>query len=77
MNPYEIRLELLKLAYEILRDEHHALRQKEDLEWSEMCSLFNEGKISQLPQYNLPKIVTAEDITQKAELLNTFISKGN
>jgi hypothetical protein len=70
MTPYEVRLEVLKLAKDVLEvpvmqtrealiDEYHSNR---------------EGKIIDYP--NLPKLPTTEQIIAEAEKLNDFISNG-
>ena len=65
MNPYEIRLELLKLSRDILLDENTNKTQQLQLEWERTKSN---------PFPNLP-FASADDIIQIAEKLNAFISK--
>jgi hypothetical protein len=67
MNPYEIRLELLKLARDILHDENSNKIQQLQVEWEN-----NNKKTETFPE--LP-FSTADDIIRTAEKLNGFISK--
>ena len=67
MNPYEIRLELLKLARDILHDKNSNKIQQLQVEWEN-----NNKKTETFPE--LP-FSTADDIIRTAEKLNGFISK--
>lgn len=67
MNPYEIRLELLKLARDILHDENSNKIQQLQVEWEN-----NHKKTETFPE--LP-FSTVDDIIRNAEKLNVFISK--
>lgn len=76
MNAFEIRLELLKLAREILNEDYYSQRSKTDQEWAMKSEEYTTGKTKEKPEYVLPNPVTTEDILQTADKLNTFISKG-
>jgi hypothetical protein len=67
MNPYEIRLELLKLARDILQDENSNKIQQLQVEWEN-----NNKKTETFPELHFS---TADDIIRTAEKLNGFISK--
>lgn len=65
MNPYEIRLELLKLSRDILLDENSSKIQQLQMEWEETKS----NPFPKLP------FASVDDVIQTAEKLNAFISK--
>lgn len=64
MNPYEIRLELLKLSRDILLDENSSRIQQLQMEWEK-----TQGPFPELP------FASVDDVIQTAEKLNAFISK--
>jgi hypothetical protein len=74
-NPYMLRLELLKMAQQALDNEYY---QKVDLvrtDWNNKVTLGMESnKI--IPQPDLPPIYTMEQIVEKAQILNNFVSQG-
>lgn len=65
-SPFQIRLELLKLALGILENQNMATQERLRMDWdaAETKPLFPE----------LP-VVRTEDVIAQAELLNTFVSR--
>ena len=75
MTPYEIRLELLKMAKDMLTDEYYGKREVISNEWS---TKVEESKINGTPSPNhpgFPSFPSEEEIIKKAELLNGFVSQ--
>ena len=70
--PYEIRLELLKLANEILTT---PVSQNRDAKLQESHSKLNEDNRGTLQFPTLPDFPSSTDIVAKAEELNKFISQ--
>jgi hypothetical protein len=76
MTPYEIRLELVKLAKDMLSEEFNTRHSAVKSEWEVLCSAAMGNK-TQLPsQPNYPKYFTEDDVLDKATRLNDFISNG-
>lgn len=75
MTPYEIRLELLKMAKDMLTDDYHTKRDALNQQWH---SQVDAAKIagSASPDFPaLPAFPTEEEIVKKAEALNQFVSQ--
>jgi len=75
MTPYEIRLELLKMAKDMLTDEYYGKREVISNEWS---TKVEESKINGTPSPShpgFPSFPSEEEIIKKAELLNGFVSQ--
>ena len=75
MTPYEIRLELLKMAKDMLTDDYHTKRDALNQQWH---SQVDAAKIagSASPDFPaLPAFHTADEIVKKAEALNQFVSQ--
>jgi hypothetical protein len=70
--PYEIRLELLKLANEILVTPVHQNREALREEYHSKLTEENRGI---MPWPTLPDFPSSTDIVAKAEELNKFISQ--
>lgn len=74
MTPFEIRLELLKMAKDMLAEEYHGKREQISNDWSvkvEVAKL-NGGSIPDHPGY--PTYPSEKDIISKAQELNGFVS---
>lgn len=69
--PYEIRLDLLKLATDILQGPIHDRRGTLVNEWHTM-----KERNPDVPFPILPEFPTTNDIIAEAEKLNKFISNG-
>ena len=75
MTPYEIRLELLKMAKDMLTDNYHTQRDALQQDWHIKV---DAAKIAgtESPQYPvLPHFPTEDEIIKKAETLNGFVSQ--
>jgi len=75
MTPYEIRLELLKMAKDMLTDEYYGKREVISNEWS---TKVEESKINGTPSPShpgFPSFPSEEEIIKKAEALNGFVSQ--
>ncbi len=75
MTPYEIRLELLKMAKEMLTDDYYGKREVISNEWS---TKVEESKINGTPSPQhpgFPPFPSEEEIIKKAEALNGFVSQ--
>ena len=74
MTPFEIRLELLKMARDMIYDEYNAQRDKISQEWNAQCDAA-KAKGESPPTYPaLPTIPSETDIISKAATLNGFVS---
>ena len=75
MTPYEIRLELLKMAKDMLTDDYHTKRDVLQQQWhTQVDSAKIAGTTS--PDYPaLPAFPTEEEIVKKADALNQFVSQ--
>ena len=76
MTPFEIRLELVKLAKDMLNDDFHTRRGLVEMEWNNQVALAMDRKqeLPSTPEY--PKFFTEDDVIAKASRLNDFISTG-
>ena len=75
LSPFEIRLELLKLAKDILEQEYHAKRQAIDNNW-QVASENARTQGQALPnQPDYPTFPSEQEIITKAQALNGFVSQ--
>jgi hypothetical protein len=74
--PFEIRLELLKMAKEMLEQDYFGKREQISSDWnSQVNSALNNNKTP--PDHpGFPEYPSELDVIQKAQVLNTFISKS-
>jgi hypothetical protein len=74
LTPFEIRLELLKMAKELLLEEYHSNKDRLQQEWHVKVetSKLNGQPIPDHPPY--PTYPTENDIITKAMSLNGFVS---
>jgi len=74
MTPFEIRLELLKMAKDMLNDEYYGKREQISNDWSTKVesAKINGGTIPDHPGF--PAIPSELDIIAKAQVLNGFVS---
>lgn len=72
---YEIRLELLKMAKELLEQEFHSKRDLVMQEYNYKCGIAVENKQSLPPMPDLPSMPTMQEIVEKAGELNQFINQ--
>ena len=75
MTPYEIRLELLKMAKDMLTDDYYGKREVISNDWT---TKVEESKINGTPSPShpgFPAFPSEEEIIKKAEVLNGFVSQ--
>jgi len=74
MTPFEIRLELLKMAKDMLNDEYYGKREQISNDWQTKVesAKLNGGVIPDHPGF--PAIPSETDIITKATALNGFVS---
>lgn len=71
LNPFEIRLELLKLAQNSTAERIHSARQ------ALMDKYFGEKENNPNTAFpNLPNLPTTEDVINEAKKLNDFVSNN-
>jgi hypothetical protein len=74
MTPFEIRLELLKMARDMLYDSYNAERDRLQQDWNIKCDTA-KAKGETPPEHPaLPAIPSEQDIITKAQTLNGFVS---
>ena len=74
MTPFEIRLELLKMARDMLYDEYNGQRDRISQNWNMQCASA-QSKGENPPEHpGLPSIPSETDIISKAQTLNGFVS---
>jgi hypothetical protein len=74
MTPFEIRLELVKLAKEMLSEEYHSKRMMLEHEWSNEVAMALDSKREPPKAPILPNYFSENDVIEKALRLNEFIS---
>jgi hypothetical protein len=74
LTPFEIRLELLKMAKDMLNDEYYGKREQISNDWQVKVesAKINGGTIPDHPGF--PAIPTETEIISKASALNGFVS---
>jgi hypothetical protein len=74
MSPFEIRLELLKMAKDMLAEDHFGRREQISSDWS--VKVENARHAGQTPPDHpgFPAYPTETDIINKAQILNGFVS---
>lgn len=74
MTPFEIRLDLLKMAKDMLEQDYHTQREKIITEWQIKveASKINGSPIPEHP--SLPSYPSETEIIIKAQALNVFVS---
>ena len=75
MSPFEIRLELLRMAKDMLVDEHYGKRQIVDFNWQQKVELSKQSGTAPPDHPGYPGFPTETEVTAKAEALNNFVSQ--
>ena len=76
MTPFEIRLELLKMARDMLYDEYNGQRDRISQNLNMQCESA-KSKGENPPEHpGLPSIPSEADIITKAQTLNGFVSNN-
>ena len=75
MTPFEIRLELLKMAKDMLEQDYHSNRDKINTDWHvKVESARHAGQVP--PDHpGFPGFPSETDIIAKAQTLNSFVSQ--
>lgn len=74
MTPFEIRLELLKMAQGMLSDDYYGKREQISNDWSTKCDT-SRNKGEDPPDHpGFPPYPSEADIIAKAQVLNGFVS---
>lgn len=75
LTPFEIRLELLKMAKEMLTEDYYGKREQISNDWSSKVDIakINGGTIPDHPGF--PTYPTEAEIIAKAQTLNGFVSQ--
>lgn len=76
MTPFEIRLELVKLAKDMLSEEYHSKRNMLEQEWQTEVNAAMNTSIKPPKAPALPKYFSEDEVIDKAMRLNEFISLG-
>jgi len=74
MTPFEIRLELLKLAKDMLEQDYFAKREVSHNNWQVSSENARLAGTSLPNQPELPSYPSEQDVIVKAQSLNTFVS---
>ena len=74
LTPFEIRLELLKMAKDMLEEDYRSKREQISNDWSVKVevAILNGGAIPDHPGF--PPYPSESDIIAKAQVLNGFVS---
>jgi hypothetical protein len=76
LNPYEVRLEVLKMAAGMLNDEYYGNRQVIDCNWQTEVTTARENNTEPPVHPGFPDFPTEEKILEKANKLYKFISES-
>ena len=74
MTPFEIRLELLKMARDMLYDSYNAERDRLSQDWQIKCDTARSKGETPPEHPALPTVPSETDIITKATTLNGFVS---
>ena len=74
MTPFEIRLELLKMAKEMLSDDYYGKREQISNDWSMQCETAKIKGETPPAHPGFPQYPSEADIIIKAQTLNGFVS---
>lgn len=76
MNPYEIRLELLKMSKDLLQSEYQSQYQSAMTKYHSEFEIESRTGSNKFPTFpDLPKAITEDDIIRKAIALDDFVSR--
>lgn len=74
--PYEIRLELISMAQQMVFDEYHIKKEYILEQWRNSREDCKSTNAAPMEPPILPDYPTEEQIMKKAEFLNNFVSKA-
>lgn len=75
LTPFEIRLELLKMAKDMLSDEFYSKRDRDSQDWQIKVENARHAGTAPPEHPVLPQYPTEADIIAKATTLNGFVSQ--
>ena len=76
MTPFEIRLELLKMAKEMLEQEYYGQRERISSDWQVKVENARHAGVQPPEHPGFPAYPTETDIIGKAQTLNGFVSNA-
>ena len=74
MSPFEIRLELLKMAKDMLNDEYYGKRESLSNDWSCKVETARHAGLTPPDHPGFPAFPSETEIIAKAQVLNGFVS---
>ena len=74
LTPFEIRLELLKMAKDMLSDDYYGKREQISNDWSMQCETAKIKGETPPAHPGFPQYPSETDIIAKAQSLNGFVS---
>ena len=74
MTPFEIRLELLKMAQSMLSDDYFAKREQISNDWSMQCETAKIKGETPPSHPGFPSFPSESEVVSKAQSLNGFVS---
>ena len=75
LTPFEIRLELLKMAKEMLSEEFYSKRDRDSQDWAIKVENARHAGATPPEHPSLPNYPSEADIIAKATTLNGFVSQ--
>jgi hypothetical protein len=75
MSPFEIRLELLKMAKEMLTEDYYSKRDQVSNDWQVKVENARHAGATPPDHPGFPSYPTETDIINKAQALNGFVSQ--
>lgn len=75
LNPFEVRLEVLKMAAGMLNDEYYGKRQVIDENWQTQVTTARGNNTIPSPHPGFPDFPSEDKILEKANKLYKFISE--
>ena len=75
ISPFQIRLELLRMAKDLLMNDHQDKKNIIDATWNSQVEAAKINGVSSPEHPGYPQIPNEEDIVKKAEALNQFVSQ--
>jgi hypothetical protein len=72
--PFELRLEMLKMAQNYFESQMSIAREAATQSWQASVSLAQEVGKSAVPELKMPPMYSVDDITKMADKFNEFVS---
>lgn len=77
MTPFEIRLELLKMAKDMLAEDYYGRREAISMDWTTQVEVAKHAGQTPPQHPGFPPYPTEAEIIAKAQALNGFVSQIN